>query len=282
MFPQLNLHLHRYNKVLLLAVLGLVLYLLYFSPSKKGILIPSPESAEYKARTTALVLPHHDLLISKFSDFYKFVHSDKQVTKIILLSPNHFHEATTVPQTASNYFSLADGQKVPIMTLTEPLAKSSGLVINNAVFEGEHGVRIHLPFIKKYFPDAAVLPILLTRNIPRKNLDQLTVSLKPLIDENTLLLVSTDFSHHLSYEEAEKKDAETLSLLQEDNSEKILTLNDDYMDCPSCIYVLLKLLENNSLDKEVLFHGNSAEYIEVSDGQPTTSYFVLRWQLPLH
>lgn len=60
--------------------------------------------------------------------------------------------------------------------------------------EQEHSIELHLPFIKKVFSDIEIVPILvgnLTESKQRYYAEQLS----QIIDERTLLVVSSDFCH---------------------------------------------------------------------------------------
>lgn len=242
------------------------------------ILLPKPTvtSSETKAVPApyrALVVPHHDVVLEKFPSFYEQVPNPEQITRVIVLSPNHYQPGSSVVKLRKNNFVLADAR----LEVDGFLAGMIGVTEDDAVFANEHGVAIHLPFIGRYFPNAQVTPVLLTRNVSRLVLDELVAQIGSVADDKTLLLVSTDFSHGLSASEAELKDAETLRLLAENNAEKILELSDEYLDCPGCLYVLMKLEGAAAGNFRPIFHGNSAQYLSLENGEPTTSYYVLGW-----
>ncbi|MBW2321386.1 MAG: AmmeMemoRadiSam system protein B, partial [Deltaproteobacteria bacterium] len=53
--------------------------------------------------------------------------------------------------------------------------------------------------------------------------DRVSVALDPLIDQNTLLVVSSDLSHYLSYQKAVARDQETIKMILNLNAGKLLT-----------------------------------------------------------
>ncbi len=238
-----------------LVILGLFAFLflvylfgkIYFVPSQENTL---PQSSP-QLLPQAVILPHHDVLLDRFDDFYQNISANQGSTikKIILLSPNHH-------QPDINY-----------------------LVTDDTVVEGDHGATIHWPYIKQYFPHAEVENYLVTRNVPQDALDELTDRLNLEVQQQpTMILASVDFSHYLDVGQATSLDVTTRSMICNHQVEEALQLSDDYLDCPACVYILLQLeaiKEYSSGCPEIIFHGNSSQFNHVQDS--TTSYFVMKW-----
>lgn len=221
------------------------------------------------------VLPHHDLILDQFPNFYKMISEEETFNKIIVLSPNHSEpEAQKIKMRTENF----DFEDLAVIVAALPSSSYAVIEEDNQVFDQEHGVLLHLPLIAQFFPDTPVTSLLLTRRVPAKDLDILVSQLKPEIDKKTLIIVSTDFSHGLPFSEAEKNDRDFLDLLQNGNVEDVLQLSDEYTDCSSCMYVALSLLEEQKEHFQVLYHGNSKQYVPINrQEQTTTSYFVIKW-----
>lgn len=150
---------------------------------------------------------------------------------------------------------------------------------DNDLFGNEHGVVLHAPYIAEYFPDAQVIPLLFTRSVSREKLAVLESALRPIFaDEGTIIIASIDFSHYLTAAEAQEKDEITLDLVQKGAADTIMSLSDDHLDCPSCLSMLLRLMESSKNSQpEVLFHENSKDFMPMESDKPTTSYFIFRW-----
>lgn len=228
-----------------------------------------------------LVVPHHDILADNFQSYYDVITpaKKKSVNRIIILAPNHFEPEQTVIKTANQPFESLSSQSVGITTAFLPLLLKNGVHIDQKVFGNEHAVFLHLPLIAKNFPNATITPLLFTRNIPRSSLDGLVDTFRNMsFLEETLVLVSSDFSHGLPYAEAEKRDQETLTAIRAGDRQTILRLNDEYLDCPSCMYVALGLPSTAKvIQPQVRFHGNSTQFLALSADTATTSYYVLNW-----
>ncbi len=261
----------RFLYLLCFVVLSIVLVKVSFSFKKwKGI--------EEQHILHAIILPHHDILVDKFPLFYSYVKDKEKVKRIVFLSPNHFEPNENTIKTKEQDYIVSQKNKVFIDTeFVEKMKQEKLADIDEHVFVNEHAVNLHLSSISNNFPTVKFVPILLTRNVQTSSLESLIdFLLKNTSAEDTLFIVSTDFSHNLPFEEAQKRDDETLALLYKKDFDGIRTLNDEYTDCPECLYVLFRVLDKKESVKPVmLFHGNSRDFMYIPDSAPTTSYFVI-------
>ena len=257
--PLQNLQVILSRKILFFSMVVVsILVLTFFERKTPPSPSASPTSNSKKPEFRAIVLPHHDLILGEFPQFYESIPRRDEINQIILLSPNHFEpESSVVKVKGGNFTDLA------------------GVVIDEAVFHAEHGVSIHLPFINHYFKNVSVTPILFTRKIAKQTLEEIIIRILETAQANTLILVSIDFSHGLVYAEAEKKDQEMLQLIQESQADVVLKLGDEYLDCPACLYIFLRLAQGSDVPFKQIFHGNSYAYLPLRPNDATTSYFVL-------
>ncbi|MEK7544873.1 MAG: AmmeMemoRadiSam system protein B [Patescibacteria group bacterium] len=208
------------------------------------------------------VLPHHLLVESFIDEFYQHLQREfSDVRKIILLSPNHFGYGL-------RYVQMSESPRY---------------------FPKEHGIMVHIPFIKKYFSDAEILPIILKPQTPQENLDALVKELLPRVDVQTLVLASVDFTHYVGEKDALENDARAIAWLESNESvdfEKILGLaksiaigksdeGDDAVafDSPETLYVTLKLMEAQGARHFVLWkRTSSASLMNLVDPAQNTSH----------
>ena len=102
------------------------------------------------------VLPHHLLVANFIDDFYALLAQQIKPQRVILLSPNHFDYGTHFIQTATEtpknvYDAMLDLDAIRF------LSSQADAVIENKDYFKEHGIYVHYPFIKKYFPDAKII-----------------------------------------------------------------------------------------------------------------------------
>lgn len=70
----------------------------------------------------------------------------------------------------------------------------------------EHAIEVHLPFLQHQLKDFSLIPIVVGHCQP-ESVEQL---LDAVLDENTLLIISTDLSHYLPDNQAKKEDEITI------------------------------------------------------------------------
>lgn len=119
----------------------------------------------------------------------------------------------------------------------------------------EHAIDNEIPFLQKLgFKE--ILP-LLVGELTSKDTSNLAKQLLPYLDNSTLI-VSSDLSHFLQYEEAVKKDRETIKAIENLNSKELLKIGNS-----ACgIYPLLILAE---LCKLKSWHPKLIEYKNSGD-----------------
>ncbi len=63
-------------------------------------------------------------------------------------------------------------------------------------FDKEHSMEIELPLLHYYMPDATVLPVIIGHGLSQKQCEEIAKALKPFINEETGLVISSDFIHY--------------------------------------------------------------------------------------
>jgi len=232
------------------------------------------------------ILPHHLLVEEYIDDFYKEL-ADDNVERVILLSPNHFAYGFNHMQTTNQNL----GDTSPDLSLIETLADLGLVAIEPKDFAKEHGVTIHLPYIKEYFPNAGIVPIIFKEDVPQEKLDDLIEALAEL--ENTFVLASIDFTHYAHEDLAMKNDREIIDWLdrsewlkEENLFEKVNFLAQIFasglngsvgMDSPEAFYVFLETMRlNGVLELEVWRRTSSASLLELGDPTQNTSHIFVK------
>jgi hypothetical protein len=89
----------------------------------------------------------------------------------------------------------------------------------------EHSIDNQIPFIQKLNPEAEILPIIVgdVTEIQIKNLIEILI--KKYYDSETIFIISTDLSHFMPYQNAIKKDTNTIKIIETLDFKKISDLN---------------------------------------------------------
>ncbi|MEW6103959.1 MAG: AmmeMemoRadiSam system protein B [bacterium] len=72
----------------------------------------------------------------------------------------------------------------------------------------EHSIEVLIPFIQVILPEAKIVPILVSGD--EKGLSNLAIALSKVIDDDTLIVASSDLSHYPGYSDAKMVDKETI------------------------------------------------------------------------
>jgi AmmeMemoRadiSam system protein B len=221
--------------------------------------------------TSAIIVPHHLVAGRLIAETLTMFGTQSPMT-IILISPDHFFGGKTDMST-----SLAKW-KTPYGILSADSASISAMVhktalrIDESPFTREHGIYNILPFIKKLFPNAKIMPMTIKTNAKGILTDELAQELANLLPKDALFIASLDFSHEVTMETAEQQDAISRTIIEQRDLSRI---SDIAVDCRACISLLLKYTalrdtKNFSLTKS----SNSARLLHRPEQTDVTSYLL--------
>jgi AmmeMemoRadiSam system protein B len=219
------------------------------------------------------IVPHHTLPSFLLADFFKNL-AEQHPRTIILIGPNHtdFGAAKALTsradwQTPSGLLR-ADRAKVAV------LMEAMGAGEDDAFLSREHSVAAIMPYIHRYLPETQVVPLVFKSGVTYEEAQRWGRFLADMSDEETVIVAAVDFSHYLTAQEAQVKDAVTEQLLKTYDSQVFFGLNNDYLDSPPSIAVLLEAMKaRGTLHAELLEHTNSG-FLENDERSGVTSYFV--------
>jgi len=219
------------------------------------------------------IVPHHLLASGIIADFFSRLRSEKPDT-VILLGPNH-EERGDFPALTSEYgwqttFGLVEPDQAVIKTLIEDGVARA----DEDALPQEHAVSALMPFLEHYLPQTRVVPVILSRFMSADEMEALASSLQSLITENMIVVSSVDFSHYLSADQAAENDELTLKIIKDFDYGQMLRLQSDFLDSPAAIVILQMVMQKSGAEEsEVVWHENSAEFLQQGPGAQTTSYF---------
>lgn len=219
------------------------------------------------------IIPHHLLASFMIADFFKTVSAQK-VENVFLIGPNHYEKGKDSALTSIYNWSTPFGQVATGSSIINRLVENKLAGIDDKILEKEHSVAGIMPFIKYYLPGAKVVPIILSQNTTRREMEKLSDELMSSVKkENSIIIASVDFSHYLTSEEAEDKDRETLKIMENFEYELLLNLDNDHLDSPASIGVMMMAMEKIKSGRlQILQNTNSGNLLGERYGK-TTSYF---------
>lgn len=171
-------------------------------------------SDTYKS-LTGIVSPHAGYMYSGKTAAYAFNTITKQYNTVIILSPSH-----------REYFpgvSIYSGEayKTPLGTVPiNKFVKESLLFNSKSIFSGleghgsEHAVEVQIPFLQVVLGDFTIVPMVIGDQ-RRSFIDEIAEKISKIVDDDTLIVASSDLSHFFP-----KKAADALDERVENNINK--------------------------------------------------------------
>lgn len=204
----------------------------------------------------ALVVPHAGYIYSgpiAASAYALLANLPERPARIALFGPSHYvgFSGLALPE--------ADALSTPlgIAALDEiglaHVQRFSQVVRSDTVHRREHSLEVQLPFLQKLLPDVPVLPFAVGR---ARAIEVAQVMEALATIPGTLIIVSTDLSHFLSWKEAHELDAQTANA--------VLKLQPDAIEpdqaCGSiALSGLLRVANDHGLRPELLDLRNSGD-----------------------
>ena len=210
-----------------------------------------------KKNIKAGIVSHHFLAKDMIAEFFACINPES-VENIIIISPDHFDYLPNKRDSLMKTTLLDWDTPYGILHSNKPfiddIKGNENITLDDTPFRTEHGVYTLIPFVQKVFPDAKVTPLILEN---RDYYDKYFEIGKNFDKENTILIASIDFAHHVNVEEANYYDQKSIQALKSFNMEEI-----DYIeaDCNHCVAFLYGFLNEHSIDVNVLDNKTSKDF----------------------
>lgn len=222
------------------------------------------------------IIPHHLLAKELIDDFFKRIATNKSVT-IVLVGPNHFELGNSkVISCQAGCGEFLQGTRID-EELVSQLAQSEEIGLQKEIIEQENSIVALAPFVRKYLPNAKLVPLAMSKRADLKFLEDISA----LIDDysknkETIIVASVDFSHYLSSLEAELMDGQSLEAIKKKDYQMLKGFGSEHMDSPESLILLLKVAEKSGIDlMDILDHANSGEMLADPSSLVTSYYSII-------
>jgi MEMO1 family protein len=158
----------------------------------------------------ALILPHAGYSYSGPTAAHAArVLSENQFKTVLLMGPDHFVGIRSAAVPTVKAFQSPLG-KIPLHPAAADLLKQPELFAPlPPADDREHSLEVVLPFLQVFLKAFQLIPVV----VGRADVDRLCDALLPVVDRETLVVVSSDLSHFLPYAEAKAKDRRTIDAI---------------------------------------------------------------------
>lgn len=200
-----------------------------------------------------IILPHAGWIYSGFTALTGLCNKpDKNIDRIYLIGPSHrFNFKGIALSHFVSYKTVNSKFFIDKKTEEQLLAIEDVNIIDDAHIH-EHSLEVELEFLKHFYPNAKLIPIVAGRDSIKPLKKILTHS---LFEQNSLTILSTDLSHYKPYNEAKDIDYKTIKKIEK--SEKILEYNDA---CGSSIVnAFIEINKNKDFTLNLFDYRNSGD-----------------------
>ncbi|MFH1403524.1 MAG: AmmeMemoRadiSam system protein B [Candidatus Altiarchaeota archaeon] len=229
-----------------------------FYPSDPGKLAAMIDEYLGKAKKSdaygirGLVSPHAGYVYSGPTAAYGYKQLEgMRYETVIVMGPSHRHgfKGASIPNVTHYETPLG------LVELSPKISEMYGedvIVCETNAHAGEHSVEVQIPFLQRVLQKFKLIPIVVGDIDPEK----LAEALEKYVDEDTLIIASTDLSHYHQYDDAVGMDDETVKA--------VAALDFEAMrECEACgktpTLALMSIAEKNGWGSEVLDYRNSGD-----------------------
>ena len=221
----------------------------------------------------ALVVPHAGYYFSGnvAASAYMAIDAKKQYKRIFLLGPSHHEwlDGASVNTEADYYATPLGNVKVDHETAINLTKADSVFFYRRSAHSQEHCLEVQLPFLQRRLGDVPpIVPIIISTNDYNK-LKRMADVLRPYFTGDNLFVISSDFSHYPSYEDAYEVDAKTGRAIETGDVEEFVTTINANADsgkrnlatsaCGEFAIVTLMLMMDGQYDVKHLMYQNSGD-----------------------
>lgn len=214
---------------------------------------------QIQKKIQGVVVPHHGLAKDLLTNTFERLKSNSNPKYIVIYGTNHYYPVSETYTTTQDVKSLY---------------KLTNVIADDKKVDGDHSIGTIIPYLKNYFPDAKVVPILVSARY--KSIEELNTDAKIFTQafgsENTLYIASVDFAHDVSLSEGLANNIKSIDAIKNFDYQEILKFRDDHMDSPTAISTLLMSMQNIKADNWETWYSSHGGLILGSPDAKGTSY----------
>jgi AmmeMemoRadiSam system protein B/AmmeMemoRadiSam system protein A len=162
----------------------------------------------------ALVAPHAGFIYSgsTAAEVYARVkNGGDKISRVVLLGPSHRVGFEGIATCSADFYSTPLGQIALDRTATKAIEQLPGVGLLDQAHSDEHSLEVQLPFLQRCLGGFKLVPLVVGQAAPAV-VANVIESLWG--GEETLIVISSDLSHFLDYDDAKTKDAKTTALIE--------------------------------------------------------------------
>ena len=178
-----------------------------------------------KVQTTtppkALIAPHAGYIYSgpvAGNAYAQLESRSGTISRVVILAPAHRVAFSGIAYSSATLFRTPLGDVEVDLEALNSVTELAQLQQRDDAFHDEHSIEVHLPFLQETLSGFKIVPLLVGDATPAQ-VDELLEALWG--DSETLILISSDLSHYLSYDAARKMDQEATIAIESLNPDAL-------------------------------------------------------------
>jgi len=229
---------------------------------------------ELMPEARGLLLPHDWAGGAFITTSLRDLAASRKVTRVILVGPNHTNVGGAAVLTSDLPWETPFGQAEADRGAVTVLAATGLVGVEPDVLTYEHSVAGVVPAVRRYLPEAKVVPLILRGGLSAQDVERLATALTPLMDDGTAVVAAVDFSHGLPASVAHQRDSETLAHLRTSGWAPLLRWGNEHLDSPASVAVLMQTMDRLGATRFELKENSSSGEVSGDLASPVTSYVV--------
>lgn len=166
------------------------------------------------AAPRALIVPHAGYVYSGSvaGKAYELLQdTGTQFRRVVLLGPTHRVYVRGIAAPTAGQFRTPLGDVVVDSVALNALRKLPQIRFSDEVHAAEHSLEVQLPFLQRVAPGATLMPLAVGDTSPASVAEVIEYFWE---DPETLIVISSDLSHFLRYEQAQRRDSDTATSIE--------------------------------------------------------------------
>lgn len=216
------------------------------------------------------IIPHHLLASHLIARFFLGLESQAP-SVVVVVGPNHYSVGRGLLITSEAAWRTPYGVIEPASEIIRQLLETDEVMLDEDVFIREHSISAEVAFIRRSFPEAMIVPLVVKDVLPLNQAAEFGRSLAETLPEDAIVIASVDFSHYLSSPEAMAEDARSRPVLESLSTER---LEEVAVDSRPSLAILFEFAKQRGVTKGTLLENeNTATVVGDPSIPEVTSYF---------
>jgi AmmeMemoRadiSam system protein B len=207
----------------------------FLTKNKGDVASISTQNSQIKG----MVLPHHDLAREIFTTSLLKLQESQSPPVFVIFGTNHYYPDSPTLTTAVDLLDYPI-EKESVIAFVQEFPSTQ---VSTPVLEKEHSITTPVPYIRQYFPEAKIIPLIVSSRFKQKDLDEYVEYLSKTLPEDTVYIAAVDFSHGQTLESGMSKNEESIKVISEFDYETLYTFKDDHLDSPVAIGLFLETMQ---------------------------------------